>query len=110
MKTYSLHLILILILAIVSVSFISRVKSETNPLLKTKTIAQVAIVVKDIDKARKTWAQALGIAAAEHAVTPDRDRAVAAHREHEALRLCSAACEAHVGHGEQALVVGAEAV
>lgn len=61
MKTYSLPLTLIISLAIVSVSFITRVRTVPEPILKSKRLAQVAIVVKDIDKARTMWAQALGI-------------------------------------------------
>jgi methylmalonyl-CoA/ethylmalonyl-CoA epimerase len=68
MKTFILPILVIPIaigIGIVSASFIIKEKTETEPLLKTKTITQVAIVVKDLDKVRKAWAQTLGIAIPE---------------------------------------------
>jgi len=35
--------------------------SEKEPVIKSKTITQVAIIVKDIDKARHSWAQVLNV-------------------------------------------------
>jgi len=50
-----------LIIAIVSLSFRSDRKSHLEPIILNKTVTQVAIVVKDIDKARNAWAQLLGV-------------------------------------------------
>jgi methylmalonyl-CoA epimerase len=71
MKNLTLSLLIIPIaigIGIVSASFIIHEKSEREALLKSKRLAQVAIVVKDIDKARTEWAQALGIAVPEVSV------------------------------------------
>ena len=53
-------LALALIIGIVSLSFHSGKKNVQEPIIAKKTITQVAIVVKDIDKARNAWAQLLG--------------------------------------------------
>ena len=58
-------LIILLAIAILSVSFFAKDESVKEPTLNTKTITQVAIVVKDIDKARIAWAQTLGVKAPE---------------------------------------------
>ena len=54
-------LALVLIIGIVCVSFQSSDKTMNEPILVSKTVAQVAIVVKDIDKARNAWAEVLGV-------------------------------------------------
>jgi methylmalonyl-CoA/ethylmalonyl-CoA epimerase len=51
----------ILIVGIVSVAFYSEHKKTDNPVIASKSMAQVAIVVKDIDAARNAWAELLGI-------------------------------------------------
>lgn len=51
----------VLILGFVSVSFRSDRKSADEPIIQSKTITQVAVVVKDIDKARNAWAAVLGM-------------------------------------------------
>jgi catechol 2,3-dioxygenase-like lactoylglutathione lyase family enzyme len=52
---------ILLITSIVSVSFLVKKEYAPEPLLASKTVTQVAIIVKDIDKARIAWAQTLGI-------------------------------------------------
>ena len=54
-------LALVLILGIVLVSFHSAPPDSKEPIIQSKTVTQVAIVVKDIDKASKAWAHALGV-------------------------------------------------
>jgi methylmalonyl-CoA/ethylmalonyl-CoA epimerase len=61
-------IILALIIGLVSGSFQSKKSSEKEPIIASKTITQVAIVVKDIDKARNGWAQVLGVKAPEASV------------------------------------------
>jgi methylmalonyl-CoA/ethylmalonyl-CoA epimerase len=51
----------ILIIAIVSVAFYSEQKKSEEPVIVSKNLAQVAIIVKDIDAARTAWAKLLGI-------------------------------------------------
>ncbi len=51
---------LILIIAIVTISFQTSNKKENTPVMLSKKITQVAIIVKDIDKARNAWAKVLG--------------------------------------------------
>ncbi len=51
----------ILVAGIVSVAFYSEQKKASDPVIISKSLAQVAIVVKDIDAARNAWAQMLGI-------------------------------------------------
>jgi methylmalonyl-CoA/ethylmalonyl-CoA epimerase len=58
----------ILIVGIVSAAFITEHKKTTEPIINSKTIAQVAIVVKDIDAARTAWAKLLGVQAPEVSV------------------------------------------
>jgi hypothetical protein len=55
----------ILITGIVSVAFYSESKRTSDPVIASKNLAQVAIVVKDIDMARNAWAKLLGIKAPE---------------------------------------------
>ena len=54
-------LIITLTIGLVSVSFHSKNGHEKEPIIASKTITQVAVVVKDIDKARNTWAEVLGV-------------------------------------------------
>jgi methylmalonyl-CoA/ethylmalonyl-CoA epimerase len=58
-------LIIVLTISLVSVSFHSKKDNEQKPIIASKTITQVAVVVKDIDKARNAWAQVLGVKAPE---------------------------------------------
>jgi methylmalonyl-CoA epimerase len=58
-------LIIVLTIGLVSVSFQSKNANEKEPIIASKTITQVAVVVKDIDKARNAWAQLLGVKAPE---------------------------------------------
>jgi hypothetical protein len=51
----------ILIIGIVSLAFYSERKKSEEPVIVSKSMAQVAIVVKDIDAARNAWAKLLGI-------------------------------------------------
>jgi methylmalonyl-CoA/ethylmalonyl-CoA epimerase len=51
----------ILIIGIVSVAFYSEQKKTADPVITSKSLAQVAIIVKDIDAARNAWAQLLGV-------------------------------------------------
>jgi catechol 2,3-dioxygenase-like lactoylglutathione lyase family enzyme len=53
-------LIFVLIIGIVSTSF-QKDNFKKEPVIASKTITQVAVVVKDIEKARKAWAQVLGV-------------------------------------------------
>ncbi len=52
---------LALIIAIFAVSFRTGNKKENDPIITSGTVTQVAVVVKDIDKARSAWAQLLGV-------------------------------------------------
>jgi methylmalonyl-CoA/ethylmalonyl-CoA epimerase len=61
-------LLITLITGIVSVSFLNKKGDGKGPLISSKTVTQVAIVVKDIEKARNNWAQVLGIEAPEVSV------------------------------------------
>ena len=54
-------LILLLAISLVSVSFYSIKESQREPVIASKNVTQVAIIVKDIDKARIAWAQILGV-------------------------------------------------
>jgi len=54
-------LILTLIVGIVTASFHAENKEESEPIIVSKAITQVAVVVKDIDKARNAWAELLGV-------------------------------------------------
>lgn len=51
----------VLIIGIVSISFHSSNRKENDPVIASKKITQVAVVVKDIDKTRNAWAQMLGV-------------------------------------------------
>jgi catechol 2,3-dioxygenase-like lactoylglutathione lyase family enzyme len=55
--------ILAFIAGISSVSNIPEREKVPGPIIESKTITQVAVVVKDIDKARNAWAQLLGVEA-----------------------------------------------
>jgi methylmalonyl-CoA/ethylmalonyl-CoA epimerase len=55
------YVIILLLIAILTVSFQTYIKLDNEPIIKSKTITQVAIVVKDVDKARLAWAQLLGV-------------------------------------------------
>lgn len=59
MKTKRFHFIWIMALG--SISFQSDHKIAVEPIIKSKMITQVAIVVKDIEKAGQAWAALLGI-------------------------------------------------
>jgi len=56
-------LALVLIIGTVSISFYADKRTADEPIINSKAITQVAIVVKDIDKARNAWAQLLGVKA-----------------------------------------------
>jgi methylmalonyl-CoA/ethylmalonyl-CoA epimerase len=58
----------ILFVAGLSVSFRSDNRIPGDPVIQSKTITQVAVVVKDIDKARNAWAQVLGVKVPEVSV------------------------------------------
>jgi methylmalonyl-CoA/ethylmalonyl-CoA epimerase len=58
-------LALVLVIGAISVSFYTDNKNSDEPIIASKTITQVAIVVKDIDRARNAWAQLLGVKAPE---------------------------------------------
>jgi catechol 2,3-dioxygenase-like lactoylglutathione lyase family enzyme len=51
----------VLIIALISFAFRSDRRSISEPVIQSKAVTQVAIVVKDIDKARNAWAQVLGV-------------------------------------------------
>lgn len=55
----------VLIIGIVSVSFRPHTKTVREPIIASRTITQVAIVVKDIDKGRTAWAELLGVGVPE---------------------------------------------
>jgi methylmalonyl-CoA/ethylmalonyl-CoA epimerase len=57
----NLLLALVLILGIVLVSFHSGSADTREPVIQSKTVTQVGIIVKDIDKAANAWAQLLGV-------------------------------------------------
>jgi catechol 2,3-dioxygenase-like lactoylglutathione lyase family enzyme len=59
MKT--ILLTLALIMGISTVLHKTEKEKTAEPIIESKTITQVAIVVKDIDKARNAWAQLLGV-------------------------------------------------
>jgi catechol 2,3-dioxygenase-like lactoylglutathione lyase family enzyme len=61
-------LIIALAVGLVSISFHSRHENENGPIITSKTITQVAVIVKDIDKARNAWAEVLGVKAPEVSV------------------------------------------
>ena len=61
----SFLLIAVSTIGIMSVSFHLKSGGKEEPIITSKTITQVAIIVKDIDKARIAWAKVLGIEAPE---------------------------------------------
>jgi len=61
-------LILLLAISLISVSFYSIKESQREPIIASKKVTQVAVVVKDIDKARNAWAQILGVKAPDVSV------------------------------------------
>lgn len=61
-------IISILAIGLLSFSFIVRNEGKKEQIITSKTIAQVAIVVRDIDKARNSWAGVLGIKAPETSI------------------------------------------
>jgi methylmalonyl-CoA epimerase len=54
-------IIAMLLAGMVSTSFIYFRKSANDAVLASKTVTQVAVIVKDIDKARNIWADVLGV-------------------------------------------------
>jgi hypothetical protein len=56
-------LILILAISLISVSFYSLKENQREPVIALKKVTQVAVIVKDIDKARTAWAQMIGVEA-----------------------------------------------
>jgi methylmalonyl-CoA epimerase len=54
-------LISVLITSLVSVSFFAGRVSQKEPVITSKKITQVGIIVKDIDKARIAWSEMLGV-------------------------------------------------
>lgn len=56
----NMMLIFVLLIGIVSTSF-QKDNFRKEPVITSKTITQVAVVVKDIEKARQAWAQVLGV-------------------------------------------------
>lgn len=61
-------LIAVLSIALISVSFNSIRETQKEPVIVSKKVAQVAVIVKDIDKARTAWAQMLGVKVPEVSV------------------------------------------
>lgn len=53
----------IFIMGIIALSSFRSDRTEKAPLIESKKVAQVAIIVKDIDKARLAWAELLGVEA-----------------------------------------------
>ncbi len=64
----NISLMLVFLAGIGLASFLPAKRNAPDPLITSKTITQVAVVVKDIDKARNAWAQLLGIKAPEVSV------------------------------------------
>jgi len=56
---------LLCITAVVLVSFRSDTKNTDEPVISSRVVTQVAVVVRDIDKARSAWAKILGLEAPE---------------------------------------------
>jgi methylmalonyl-CoA epimerase len=50
-----------LTIGLVSVSFHSEKDNQKEPIITSRSITQVAVVVKDIDQARNAWARVLGM-------------------------------------------------
>jgi methylmalonyl-CoA/ethylmalonyl-CoA epimerase len=61
-------LIVVLAISLISVSFYSMKENQKEPVIASRKVAQVAVIVKDIEKARKAWAQMLGMEAPEVSV------------------------------------------
>lgn len=61
-------LILVLAISLISVSFYSIKENINESIIADKKVTQVAVIVKDIDKARNAWAQILGVKAPEVSV------------------------------------------
>lgn len=61
-------LILMLAISLISVSFYSIKENINESIIADKKVTQVAVIVKDIDKARDAWAQILGVKAPEVSV------------------------------------------
>lgn len=54
-------LILVLAISLISVSFFAGKQTQKEPVIASKKVTQVGVIVKDIDKARITWAEMLGV-------------------------------------------------
>ena len=54
-------LLTILVAGIISLSFLTRRDVPEEPLISNRNVAQVAIIVRDIEKARESWAKTLGV-------------------------------------------------
>lgn len=61
-------LIVVLAISLISVSFYSIKEDQRDPVIVAKKVTQVAVIVKDIDKARIAWAEVLGMEAPEVSV------------------------------------------
>lgn len=61
-------LIVVLAISLISVSFYSIKENQRDPVIVSKKVTQVGIIVKDIEKARTAWAQMLGMDAPEVSV------------------------------------------
>jgi methylmalonyl-CoA epimerase len=53
--------LIVLATGILSVAFVLRKEKSDDKIIANKTVVQVALVVKDINKASKSWAEALGV-------------------------------------------------
>jgi methylmalonyl-CoA/ethylmalonyl-CoA epimerase len=60
--------VVIVVVGILSASFYASRNIKKDPVLATKTVTQVAVIVKDIDKAGKAWAKVLGVDVPEASV------------------------------------------
>jgi len=56
-----LLLSIVLAIGIVSVAFHFKNGKTDEPIITNRTVTQVAVIVKDIDKAREAWADVLGV-------------------------------------------------
>jgi methylmalonyl-CoA/ethylmalonyl-CoA epimerase len=63
-----LLLLTVLSLGIVSVSFHFKNEKANAQIITNRTVTQVAVIVKDIDKAREAWANVLGVTVPEVSV------------------------------------------
>ena len=52
---------MVLAIGIVSVAFHFKNGKADEPIITNRTVTQVAVIVKDIDKAREAWAEVLGV-------------------------------------------------